>query len=86
MYFLSRVGETKNPLKGRLGGPWHILTFCKREKALAPDGHRSSSKTIFSLSHSVLICLNNFGNKQELFIYTALTECFFPNESTLCSL
>jgi len=32
------------------------------------------------------MCLKNFGNKQALFIDTALTEGFFPNESTLCSL
>jgi len=75
--FSSRVGETKNALKGRLGGPRRILTFCKREKTLAPDGHWSSNKKTFSLPHSVRMCLNNFGNKQALFIDTALTECFF---------
>ena len=86
MSFSSRVGEPKNSMKGRLGGPRHILTFCKREKTLAPDGHLSSSKKIFSLPHSALMCLNNFDNKQALFIDIALREIFFSNENTLCSL
>jgi hypothetical protein len=57
----------------------------QKRKTLAPARHRSSSKKIFSLPHSVLMDLNKFGTKQMLFIHTALTGSF-SNETTLCSL
>jgi len=84
--FSSRVGETKNPLKGRLGGPWRILTFCKREKTLAPDRQRSSSKKIFSLPHIVFVWTIMGMNKHYLLIKPWLNVFLFFNGSTLCSL